>query len=124
MKKLAPPYDLVKIDVEGAEYDFLLPYNEILSSTNSLIIEWHSWHRGGRSVLEIQKIVQSYGFESQKSYSTTQELWIFISRQGGRFAVFTLILGRAPRKIRNHAKSFHETHVFVYPGLSSRDRSR
>jgi FkbM family methyltransferase len=63
MKSLAPPYDLVKIDVEGAEYDFLMSYNEILLSTNSLIIEWHSWHRGGGSELEIKKMVQSYGFE-------------------------------------------------------------
>ena len=66
INKLAPPYDLVKIDVEGAEYDFLLSYNEILSSTNALIIEWHSWHRGGGSEAEIQKLVLSYGFELRK----------------------------------------------------------
>ena len=47
-----------KITATIISHDFLLPYNEILSSANSLIIEWHSWHRGGRSVLEIQKIVQ------------------------------------------------------------------
>ena len=66
MRQLAPPYDLVKIDVEGAEYDFLLSYKDILSSTSALIIEWHSWHRGGGSQLQIQSMVESYGFRLQK----------------------------------------------------------
>jgi len=66
MRQLAPPYDLVKIDVEGAEYDFLLSYQDILSSTSALIIEWHSWHRGGGSQLQIQGMVESYGFRLQK----------------------------------------------------------
>ncbi|MEB3207661.1 MAG: FkbM family methyltransferase [Synechococcus sp.] len=66
MRHLAPPYDLVKIDVEGAEYDFLLSYKDILSSTSALIIEWHSWHRGGGSQLQIQDMVESYGFRLQK----------------------------------------------------------
>ena len=66
MRHLAPPYDLVKIDVEGAEYDFLLSYKDIISSTSALIIEWHSWHRGGGSQLQIQSMVESYGFQLQK----------------------------------------------------------
>jgi len=66
MDCLSPPYDLVKIDVEGAEYDFLVAYKEILAVTTTLIIEWHSWHRGGGSELGIQNLVQSYGFILRK----------------------------------------------------------
>jgi len=70
MAKLAPPYDLVKIDVEGGEYDFLVAYDRILDATQNLIIEWHSWHRGGGSAQQIVQMLESRGFEL---LSTVQE---------------------------------------------------
>jgi FkbM family methyltransferase len=62
LQVIAPPYDLVKIDVEGGEYDFLAAYDKILQSTSYLIIEWHSWHRGGGSGEQILKLAQDCGF--------------------------------------------------------------
>jgi FkbM family methyltransferase len=35
------PYDLIKIDVEGAEWDFLAQYASVYSQTRWLLIEWH-----------------------------------------------------------------------------------
>ena len=55
---LPPPYDLVKIDVEGAEYDFLVAYEEILKLTHYLVIEWHSWYRGGGSSEQIKEAIR------------------------------------------------------------------
>ena len=39
---LPPPYDLVKIDIEGAEYDFLEAYAEVWTRATTILIEWHS----------------------------------------------------------------------------------
>jgi FkbM family methyltransferase len=47
LNRMPPPYDLVKVDIEGAEYDFLKCYTGILSQARYFIFEWHSWHRGG-----------------------------------------------------------------------------
>ncbi len=35
------PYDLIKIDVEGAEWDFLAHYAPVYTQTRWLLIEWH-----------------------------------------------------------------------------------
>ncbi|WP_218081034.1 FkbM family methyltransferase [Anthocerotibacter panamensis] len=62
MAALPPPYDLVKIDVEGSEYDFLLDYQPVLAQTRYLLLEWHSWHAGGGGVQQIHDLAQEQGF--------------------------------------------------------------
>ena len=57
-----PPYDLVKIDVEGSELDFLEAYDAVLSATSHLILEWHSWHSGGGGETQIREVVARVGF--------------------------------------------------------------
>src|SRR5207244_655317 len=52
---LKPPYDLVKVDIEGAEHDFLTSYEPILQNTRHLLLEWHSWHFGGGGLPTIRK---------------------------------------------------------------------
>jgi FkbM family methyltransferase len=66
LSTLPPPYDLIKIDIEGGEYDFLLGYEQVLKNANILLVEWHSWHRGGGSGKQIQHIAESYGFYLKK----------------------------------------------------------
>ena len=61
-----PPYDLVKIDIEGGEYDFLLSYGQVLAQAKHLVIEWHSWHRGGGSSDQIRSMAESHGFHFRK----------------------------------------------------------
>jgi FkbM family methyltransferase len=63
---LSPPYDLVKIDTEGGEFDFFLSYDLILSQTTHLVVEWHSWHRGGGSAQQIIDLANGYGFSLLK----------------------------------------------------------
>jgi len=36
-----PPYDLIKVDIEGAETDFWEHYKALWSETKSLLLEWH-----------------------------------------------------------------------------------
>lgn len=39
---LPAPYDLVKIDIEGAEYDFVRAYPQICRGARALVLEWHA----------------------------------------------------------------------------------
>ena len=36
-----PPYDLLKCDIEGAEWEVFEHYSEILKSTKFILVEWH-----------------------------------------------------------------------------------
>jgi hypothetical protein len=63
MELLPPPYELVKVDLEGGEYEFLTAYQSILDVTKYLLIEWHSWHPGGGGVQQVRQLVCAQGFE-------------------------------------------------------------
>lgn len=67
--KIVPPYDLVKVDIEGSEYDFLSKYGSILEGAKHLILEYHSWHSGGGGVEQIYQMVKAAGFEVRKEIS-------------------------------------------------------
>ena len=47
-------YDLVKVDIEGSEWEFLEYYKGILENTRYLILEWHSWHCGGAGLNQLK----------------------------------------------------------------------
>lgn len=58
----AGSYDLVKVDIEGAEHDFLTSYEPILKQTRHLLLEWHSWHFGGGGLPAIREAAAHAGF--------------------------------------------------------------
>jgi FkbM family methyltransferase len=62
MADFLPPYDLVKVDIEGAEYEFLLNHREFLVQCKYLVMEWHSWHSGGGGLLQLQDLASAAGF--------------------------------------------------------------
>jgi FkbM family methyltransferase len=47
LRKLPPPIDLLKIDIEGAEFCFLEHYGKVLSAAQHVMAEWHSWDAEG-----------------------------------------------------------------------------
>jgi hypothetical protein len=63
MASLPPPYDLIKLDVEGGEFEFLVHYKDVLREAKHVVIEWHSWHRGGGSAAQIQQLAEEQGFQ-------------------------------------------------------------
>jgi len=63
MNLLPPPYDMIKCDIEGMEYDFLLEYKKVLNASKYLLVEWHSWHKGGGGAKQIRELAQSEGFK-------------------------------------------------------------
>jgi len=69
MESFHPPYDLVKIDIEGSEWHFLNNFGETLYHTKFLVLEWHSWHEGGGGVEQIRKRLSSLGFHIENESS-------------------------------------------------------
>jgi FkbM family methyltransferase len=74
LQALPPPYDLIKCDIEGSEWDFIGHYPEILQKSKYLLMEWHSWHNGGGSLTQITEKLQDFGFSILKSSDTTKAL--------------------------------------------------
>ncbi len=57
------PLDLIKVDIEGGEYEFLLAYKHVLAKAKHLILEWHPWHTGGGGKAQIIELAERAGFD-------------------------------------------------------------
>jgi hypothetical protein len=62
-------YDLIKCDIEGGEWNFLINYTSILEKSKFLVMEWHSWHSGCEGFPQIEKKLTELGFQIIKSSS-------------------------------------------------------
>lgn len=61
---ISPPYDLVKVDIEGSEHDFIGHYRPVWSAARHLVLECHdSPHTGDAWETGADRIVASTGFE-------------------------------------------------------------
>jgi len=60
---LAPPYDLIKVDIEGMEHEFFSNYDRIIRASSYLLVEWHSWHTGGGGASQICKLAEAQGLK-------------------------------------------------------------
>ena len=65
-----PPYDLLKCDIEGAEWDLLNYYNLILENTKFAIIEWHESNKEYDQFIEL---IHALDFEVTNSSSYCYE---------------------------------------------------
>ena len=54
--------DMLKIDIEGAEYEVLLDCSNSLSNVNNIFIEYHSWNNSDQNLSEIIKILEQNNF--------------------------------------------------------------
>jgi FkbM family methyltransferase len=59
---LEGPYDLIKVDVEGGEYEFLRGYGEVLRQARHVILEWHGWHAGGGGEEQLMEMMSGHDF--------------------------------------------------------------
>lgn len=57
-----PPYDLIKLDIEGAESCFLENFPGILGETQALLVEWHGWGANTDAEARIQSLTKKHGF--------------------------------------------------------------
>jgi FkbM family methyltransferase len=58
-----PPFELLKVDIEGAEYDLFKDYHDLLCCCENLLLEWHSWHPGKGGLGQLQALASEAGFE-------------------------------------------------------------
>jgi FkbM family methyltransferase len=59
---LPPPYDLIKIDVEGAEIDFIEAYREVHTHAVAILIEWHSPDKEGSREKDVRELLEGSDF--------------------------------------------------------------
>jgi FkbM family methyltransferase len=74
LKAFPPPYDLIKIDIEGGEYDFLEHYNEVYTKAAYVLLEWHSHDREGSEANRAQEALTTHGFQFVKTVRPRREL--------------------------------------------------
>jgi hypothetical protein len=60
---LPGPYGLVKVDIEGAEWDFLNYYPKVMANARYLLLDWHSWHKGGKAEGQVREEIERRGFK-------------------------------------------------------------
>ena len=63
MELLPPPYDLIKIDIEGGEFEFLNCYVSLIKAAKYILLEWHSWHNGGGGAAQIRQLAEQRGLK-------------------------------------------------------------
>jgi FkbM family methyltransferase len=89
MSTFQPPYDLVKVDIEGAEYELFQNYHDLLSQCGYLLLEWHSWHSGGGGMARLQDLAAEAGFYQVAELQPVREVsagqtGIILFRRPGR----------------------------------------
>lgn len=75
-RQLPPPYDLVKVDIEGSEYEFLRCYRNVIEQAQFIVLEWHSWHTGGGSMEQLVAVMKEYGFGELKEILAPQTVHV------------------------------------------------
>jgi FkbM family methyltransferase len=69
-----PPYDLIKIDVEGAESDFIEAYRTVHVHTAAILMEWHSPDREGSNEKRLRKLLEASDFSLVQELRPRREL--------------------------------------------------
>ena len=68
LELISPPFDLIKVDIEGSEVDFIQNYPKLLKETKGLIIEWHSWNPQKISEAGFKQLLSNSGFSRITSF--------------------------------------------------------
>ena len=58
-----PPYDLIKVDIEGSEYDFVRDYPNVCRGARACVIEWHAPTAEDPIQREMIETLRTYGLE-------------------------------------------------------------
>lgn len=69
--RFRPPYDLVKVDIEGSEFDFVTGYDALLGFTKAVLLEWHASDHQGRGPAALGAELHRRGFRVTREISTT-----------------------------------------------------
>lgn len=61
--------NLLKIDIEGAEIEFLQSHSQFLELVDAIVIEWHAWIT---SLSEVKSLLEQHGFSLIDVYEDDQ----------------------------------------------------
>ena len=79
-------FDLIKCDLEGAEWDFIIHYSPLLENSKFLVMEWHSWHSGDGGFPQIEKKLTDIGYQiiklspAHKAVGRDGEVGLFLAQ--------------------------------------------
>ena len=62
IRRFPPPYDLVKLDIEGAEDLFIDHYESVYHHSSNLLLEWHAWDPDGGENERLRLRMKERGF--------------------------------------------------------------
>ncbi len=88
--------DLLKIDIEGAEYEVLVDCKNSLSKVKNIFVEYHSYLNGGQKLGEILTLFEQSGFR------------YFIRQETDRFLPFI------NRKIKSNPAMDLQLNIYAY----------
>lgn len=71
---LPPPYDLIKIDIEGGEVDFVQSYKEVYKHASAILMEWHSHDKEGSAAVPLRAALEENGFSFVRTLRPRREL--------------------------------------------------
>jgi FkbM family methyltransferase len=71
---LPPPYDLIKIDVEGAEFDFIEAYREVHAQAAAILMEWHSSDKEGSKEKGLRELLEASNFHLVRELRPRRQL--------------------------------------------------
>jgi len=70
----APPYDLIKMDIEGGEYDFIESYEPVYRHAAEILVEWHSSDQEGEGEKRVLSLLGARGFRHVKTAQPARTL--------------------------------------------------
>ncbi|MFQ3577442.1 MAG: FkbM family methyltransferase, partial [Verrucomicrobiia bacterium] len=74
LQSFPPPYDVIKVDIEGAEIEFLEHYGEVIAGARALLIEWHSWNSARVEGEGITKLLGEIGFPRRRTMQPAMQV--------------------------------------------------
>jgi FkbM family methyltransferase len=89
---LPPPYDLIKIDVEGAEADFVEAYRTVHAHAAAVLMEWHSPDKEGSNEKNLRKLLEDSDFSLVRELRPRRVLKL----DGGWYSTGVQLYRRAP----------------------------
>jgi len=71
--------DMLKIDIEGAEYEVLKDCKDSLGNVQNLFVEYHSWNNSNQKLSEILEVLEHNGFRYYVE-SLTKRKYPFVNK--------------------------------------------
>ena len=70
----------MKVDIEGAEIDFLSAHSDLLARTSNVIVEWHKWIV---DYATLDEVMRRHGFLLNEVLHEDQHAGVALYERGG-----------------------------------------